>query len=196
MKDKQAISIEFVEWVPSSGFTQIAKRLGGYWFRSNDSKKYTTQDVFFKFLIDSGNASECDVYGHDIIPILGYENSIIGECCRNCGDKIDDRLAPPPAPSWHKEATGEDACKQQCKDCSGCKGSEKVSNIIHQSSNLKEGDFITGDFPYKESKSSTEEEKEVDPIELREHLWNAGVNAGQMDKVLLMLFQDYKISKR
>lgn len=259
MLDKQNISIEFAEWIPSSGFTQIAKRLGGYWFRSNESKKYTTQDVFFKFLIDSGNASECDVYGHDIIPILGYENSIIGECCISCGYKIDDRLAPPSAPiktegedeinllketinnqhalilsaeqrgyekakeefsappspdvealaekyangiipnpnskdapyyttgnvwdeisdafkagysasipqssktfyCWHKEATGEDSCKQQCKDCSGCKGSEEISNIIPQSSNLKEGDFITGDFPYKESKSSTEEEKEL-----------------------------------
>ncbi len=30
----------------------------------------------------------CEVGQHDIIPMLGYENSIIGEQCRQCGEQF------------------------------------------------------------------------------------------------------------
>lgn len=32
--------------------------------------------------------SGCEVGDHDIVPILGYENSIVGEQCRQCGIEI------------------------------------------------------------------------------------------------------------
>lgn len=30
----------------------------------------------------------CEAGDHDVVPILGYENSIQGETCRQCGIKI------------------------------------------------------------------------------------------------------------
>lgn len=36
---------------------------------------------------------KCDIYGHYIVPILGYENSIVGEECKICGwSDIDPSL--------------------------------------------------------------------------------------------------------
>lgn len=44
------LAIQFAEWIPGSGFTQIAKRLGGYWFRHKDAKKWSTKEVFEYFI--------------------------------------------------------------------------------------------------------------------------------------------------
>lgn len=30
----------------------------------------------------------CDLYGHDWIPILGFDNVVLGDICRQCGLEI------------------------------------------------------------------------------------------------------------
>ncbi len=44
------LAVQFAEWIPSSGYIQIAKRLGGYWFKMKDPKKYTTEEVYDIFM--------------------------------------------------------------------------------------------------------------------------------------------------
>lgn len=33
----------------------------------------------------------CEGGNHDLVPTLGFENSIIGEQCRQCGQKYNNR---------------------------------------------------------------------------------------------------------
>ena len=47
-----------------------------------DKKTYSFDELFG--VLEYG----CRGGNHDVVPILGFENSIVGEMCRQCGKKI------------------------------------------------------------------------------------------------------------
>lgn len=86
VEDKERDAIDFAEWISSEGYMRLNKQTGHRWFKAENghsAASYTTQELHNLFL--SSISYGCESGDHDLVPILGYENEITGEQCRQCG---------------------------------------------------------------------------------------------------------------